>query len=68
MKDEIFEIIKNHPGLRKREIAGYLHISHLNKDFMRCMRELEMIDNKIYYVFHHDSANLEFYDKWYIVE
>ena len=46
MKEQIFEIIKAHPGVRLREIAGYIHIWHLNKYFLKAIRELEMIDNK----------------------
>ena len=65
MKEQIFEIIKAHPGVRLREIAGYIHIWHLNKYFLKAMRELEMVDDKIYNVSFQDPANMEFYNKWY---
>ena len=68
MKEQIFEIIKAHPGVRLREIAGYIHIWHLNKYFLKAMRELEMVDGKIYNVSFQDPANMEFYNKWYIKE
>ena len=68
MKEQIFEIIKAHPGVRLREIAGYIHIWHLNKYFLKAMRELEMVDNKIYNISFQDPANMEFYNKWYIKE
>ena len=68
MKEQIFEIIKAHPGVRLREIAGYIHIWHLNKYFLKAMRELEMVDNKIYNSSFQDPANMEFYNKWYIKE
>ena len=68
MKEQIFEIIKAHPGVRLREIAGYIQIWHLNKYFLKTMNELEMVDNRIYNISFQDPANMEFYNKWYIKE
>ena len=64
-KQEIYEVIKNNPGIRKRYIASELNTTVLSLlDTMNHMRAQGMIRAEYY----QDSANMEFYDKWYIVK
>lgn len=63
MKEQIYEIIKTHPGLRKREIAGYVKASLW--DVYDSLNELKA-ENRICSKVFRDFANMDFYDKWYI--
>lgn len=63
MKEQILKVLAEHPSARKREIAHLLHISHMKA--VALVNELEE-EGKIKSVYHHDSANLEFYDKYYL--
>ena len=63
MKEQILKVLAEHPGLRKRELALYLPINRMMA--VTLMDELEE-EGKIKAVYHHDSANLEFYDKYYL--
>lgn len=63
MKEQILKVLAEHPGARKREIAHYLRVSHMKA--VALVNELEE-EGKIKAVYHHDSANLEFYDKYYL--
>ena len=64
-KQEIYEVIKNNPGIRKRYIAYELNTTVLALlDTMKHMVDQGMIRAE----YHHDTANMEFYDEWYIVK
>ncbi len=39
MKEKIIEVLREHPGLRKREIAPYLHCHHFK--ILGAMSELQ---------------------------
>ena len=65
MKGQIYEIIKAHPGIRLREIAGILRV--WNGDVVKPLWELkeEGLVRKEYF---NDPANLDWYDMWFVVE
>ena len=65
MKEQIINILWEHPGLRKREIAGYLCIHHLKIISLLDKMEQEGLVVKKY---HHDPANMEFYDEYYLAD
>ena len=62
MKEQILNILREHPGLRKREIAGYLHVHHFK--IMALLDEMER-DGLIVRMYSTDPANMEFYDEYY---
>lgn len=64
--ESIITYIKKHPGCRKREIAGSLHIWQCDTRFLHAMGELERY-GVIKSVIYRDPAQMEYYDKWYIV-
>ena len=65
MKSQILEYIKSHEGCRKRDIADALKV--WVGDIVKPIFELES-DHKIYRVIYRDNAQMEFYDKWYLVK
>lgn len=65
MEEKILQFINSNPGTRKRYIASSLGVGVSNSSFMRAMRNLTK-EGKICYVAHHDPAQMEFYDEWYI--
>lgn len=65
MKEEIIEILREHPGLRKREIAPYLHCHRFK--ILEAISELEDA-GLIKSIRIHDTASMEFYYKWYVAE
>lgn len=67
MAEKILDYLREHPGARKREIAGYLHIWLCDGFFMDVMHHLERA-NLIRYEVYRDPAQMEYYDKWYAVE
>jgi len=67
MKQKIYEYIREHPGCRQREIASSLPVWLCSKDFLNALAEMEMADT-IYCVSYQDSANMEYYLKWYVVD
>ena len=67
MKEKIYNYIKENPGCRKREIASALHIWLCSKDFMKALTDLSL-EGRTYSVYYKDPANMEYYNKWYIVE
>lgn len=66
MKEQILTILHEHPGLRKREIASYLGIHHFK--IMSLLDEMEMVDHSLVRQYHHDPANMEFYDEYYAIK
>lgn len=67
MAEKILAYLYDHPGARKREIAGHLHIWLCNETFLIIMQHLErahLIRRETY----RDIGNMEYYDKWYAVE
>lgn len=65
MKKQIVEILKNHPGLRKREVAQYLRIPHF--DVIAPMYEL-CAEGILRYEVYKNLPNIEYYEKYYVVE
>ena len=63
MKEQIINILREHPGLRKREIASYLGIHHFK--IMALLDEMER-DGLLVRMYFTDPANMEFYDEYYI--
>ena len=63
MKEQIINILREHPGLRKREIAGYLWIQHFK--IISLLDEMEQ-EGLVVKKYHHDPANMEFYDEYYL--
>lgn len=66
MKDQILDYLRKHPGARKREIAGHLHIWLCSFDFLAAIDDLYE-DGLIRYETYRDPAQMEYYDKWYVV-
>lgn len=66
MREKILAYLRDHPGARKREIAGHLHIWQCNSDFLLLMG-LMTDTGQIRYETIHDIGNMEYYDKWYVV-
>ena len=66
MKEQIINILREHPGLRKREIASHLGIHHFK--IMSLLDEMEMVDHSLVRQYHHDPANMEFYDEYYAIK
>lgn len=67
MAEKILAYLCDHPGARKREIAGHLRIWVCNETFLIIMQHLEhahLIRRETY----SDLAQMEYYDKWYAVE
>ena len=62
MKEQILNILREHHGLRKREIAGYLHVHHFK--IMALLDEMER-DGLIVRMCFTDPANMEFYYEYY---
>jgi len=66
MKEKILEFLTNHPGARKREIASFLKIWLCDSEFIRIINEMQRNGFIRYEVFN-DPANMEYYNKWYVV-
>jgi len=66
MKQKIIDYIKRHPGCRKREIAGAIGVWVVDDKFRYTMAQLE-IAGAIKSVVYRDPAQMEFYDKWYLL-
>jgi predicted ArsR family transcriptional regulator len=62
-KDAILEIIKDHPGLRGREIAEYLQVHHL--EIISLLDELR-IEEKVQVMYRYDLANMKYYSRYYL--
>lgn len=67
MKERVYNYIKENPGVRKRDIASELHIWVCDKNLSNMLYEL-LLEGRVFRRLHRDPANMEFYDKWYIVE
>lgn len=63
MKEKILNVLCEHPGLRKREIANYLYCHHFT--IISLLDEMKK-DGLVITKYHHDPAQMEFYDKYYI--
>lgn len=61
-KNQILGIVKEHPGIRKREISSI--IGCWVCDLAEPMYEMEQ-EGLVRREYYHDNTNLEFYDKWY---
>lgn len=64
MKEKIYKILCEHPGLRKREIASYLNCHHFT--IITTLYEMEE-DGLLRVESVHDTANMEFYDKYFVI-
>ena len=64
MKEKLLKIIREHPGLRKREIASYLNCHHFT--LITTLHEMEE-DGLLRVESVHDTANMEFYDKYFVI-
>ena len=64
MKEKIINILREHPGLRKREIASYLNCHHFT--IITTLYEMEE-DGLLRVESVHDTANMEFYDKYFVI-
>ena len=65
MKDQILAIIKDHPGIRLREIAKILRV--WNGDVVKPLWELKeegLVRKECF----NDPANLDWYDMWFVKE
>ncbi len=66
MKEKVYEYLRENPGARKCDIASELHIWLGDKYLSNMLYEL-LQEDRVFRRLHKDSANMEFYDKWYIV-
>lgn len=65
MEQKIISIILGNPGARKRYIAHLLGVWQCDPTFLRTMNNLER-KGLIFCSEHHDPAQMEFYDKWFV--
>ena len=63
-RENILRILREHPGLRKREIASYLNCHHFT--IITTLHEMEE-DGLLRVETVHDTANMEFYDKYFVI-
>ena len=63
-RENIINILREHPGLRKREIASYLNCHHFT--IITTLYEMEE-DGLLRVETVHDTANMEFYDKYFVI-
>lgn len=63
-RENIINILHEHPGLRKREIASYLNCHHFT--LITTLYEMEE-DGLLRVESVHDTANMEFYDKYFVI-
>ena len=63
-RENIINILREHPGLRKREIASYLNCHHFA--IITTLYEMEE-DGLLRVESVHDPANMEFYDKYFVI-
>lgn len=66
LEEKIMLWLCDHPGARKREIAGGLQMWHMSDTFRNAMNSLEN-NGVIRYETYRDPAQMELYDKWYVV-
>jgi len=66
MKEKILEYLSKYPGARKCEIASELHVWVASKELSNALYEL-LQEERVFRRLHKDPANMEFYDKWYVV-
>ena len=64
-RENILNILREHPGLRKREIASYLHYRQFTR--ITTLYEMEE-DGLLQRINVHDTANIDFYEKYYVAE
>jgi predicted transcriptional regulator len=64
-RENILHILREHPGLRKREIASYLNCHHFT--IITTLHEMEE-DGLVRTKYHHDPAQMEFYDRYFITD
>ena len=67
MREKILAHLQAHPGARKREIAHCIPCWQCDFDFLATFDDL-CEDGLIRYETIKDFANMEYYDKWYLVE
>lgn len=67
MKERVYEYLRENPGARQRDIASELHIWLCDKYLMNILHELSS-EKRIFCETYKDSANMEFYYKWYAVD
>lgn len=65
MKEKLLGIIREKPGLRIREIAGYVGCG--NFEVSKLLHELKR-EGVVYSVYHRDFANMDCYDMWFVKE
>ena len=63
-RENIINILREHPCLRKREIASYLNCHHFT--IITTLYEMEE-DGLLRVESVHDTANMEFYDKYFVI-
>ena len=63
MKEQIINILREHHGLRNREIASYLHVHRFK--IMALLDEMER-DGLLAKMCFTDPATMEFYEEYYI--
>ena len=64
-RENILHILREHPGLRKREIASYLNCHHFT--IITTLHEMEE-DGLVRTKYYHDPAQMEFYDRYFITD
>ena len=62
-QEKIINFLRENPGSRMRTIRSFTHVM----DTMTYLYEMEE-EGLIYCVAIHDTANMEFYNKWYVKE
>ena len=65
IEEEIIEFLNENPGCRMRTIASFIHKNPIGE----VLPALYILKDagKVKAMRHHDTANMEFYYKWYVV-
>ena len=65
MKEQILEILREHGKMRRRVLAGYLHVWTAAEELTDALRALEK-SGEVWRTYHNDPANMDCYFEWEI--
>lgn len=65
MEEKIIKLLRERPGLRKRMVASHLRVPV--KDIISLMYQM-CYEGKLRYEVYKDIPNMEYYEKYYVVE
>lgn len=66
LSEKMYDYISQHPGCRQRNIASACHVWLCSSEFLMTLHDLKR-EGKIRDETYSDPANMEYYNKWYVV-